>query len=441
MRFSHHVIFAALIILVVSGCGEAPKTDAELQDEIEKELALIKEKGELASLDDFVACDVPDEKNAFFYYEKATGAREKLQDELSEEEFYELWSLQENYTEHPEKTEYIQAFAPIYDLIDKGAHAPESCIKRDYKAEIENTETESVIYSHYRSFARMCCHRAFTHALEGETQQAARWINNSFELSRDLMGHPDFVTPMVSSVINAITNLGLQSVLQKTDLSDRELDAIAEALPSREEIDESYYLGLQGERVTYLAFLDKAYESTGEENMIVAGLDIKETVFDPEMHLAERLLLLQHYGAIIDAHNKPYFELQKEGFFDNDPVIPEKYQFCKQLEGARQIIYFLRDGNVAHADLARLALSAEKYENAHGKYPESLEEIKPYYPEEKLPVDPFTGKDYIYKKLPDGYKIYSLGLNMKDDGGIGPTPQEDIVFEVVKPDGAVSSSN
>lgn len=36
---------------------------------------------------------------------------------------------------------------------------------------------------------------------------------------------------------------------------------------------------------------------------------------------------------------------------------------------------------------------------------------------ESLPLDPFTGKDFLYKHDEIGYMVYSVGDDQKDDGG------------------------
>lgn len=36
---------------------------------------------------------------------------------------------------------------------------------------------------------------------------------------------------------------------------------------------------------------------------------------------------------------------------------------------------------------------------------------------DEVGVDPFNGKPMIIKKLPQGWLVYSVGLNLKDDGG------------------------
>ena len=36
-----------------------------------------------------------------------------------------------------------------------------------------------------------------------------------------------------------------------------------------------------------------------------------------------------------------------------------------------------------------------------------------------IPIDPFTGHPFIYKKQDSGFIVYSIGNNLKDEGGRG----------------------
>lgn len=73
---------------------------------------------------------------------------------------------------------------------------------------------------------------------------------------------------------------------------------------------------------------------------------------------------------------------------------------------------------LAHARiiLARFALACELFRSARGQYPERLEELAPEFLPE-IPPDPFTGKPFVYKRKGKGFIVYSVGENLKDDGG------------------------
>jgi len=62
------------------------------------------------------------------------------------------------------------------------------------------------------------------------------------------------------------------------------------------------------------------------------------------------------------------------------------------------------------------ALGCERYRLAHGKWPTTLDAIVPQYLS-AVPLDPFSGQPLLYRLLPDGVAIYSVGANGVDDQG------------------------
>ena len=73
------------------------------------------------------------------------------------------------------------------------------------------------------------------------------------------------------------------------------------------------------------------------------------------------------------------------------------------------------DSDLAALQLARLGLAAELYRQAHGQYPAKLDDLAAFT---TIPVDPFTGKAFVYRREGAGFKLYSLGPNQQDDGGV-----------------------
>jgi hypothetical protein len=61
-------------------------------------------------------------------------------------------------------------------------------------------------------------------------------------------------------------------------------------------------------------------------------------------------------------------------------------------------------------------VAAERYRRAQGKWPESLERLRPGFLSE-VPLDPYDGRPLRYKRLADGVVAYSVGPDGTDDGG------------------------
>lgn len=91
----------------------------------------------------------------------------------------------------------------------------------------------------------------------------------------------------------------------------------------------------------------------------------------------------------------------------------------------------------AHCRCIVAALAAERYRVDNGSLPSNWEQLVPRYLPRSL-LDPFTGKPLIFKTLPDGLMIYSVGYNGVDDGGkIFPADKQfngDIGYRLWKPD-------
>jgi hypothetical protein len=83
-------------------------------------------------------------------------------------------------------------------------------------------------------------------------------------------------------------------------------------------------------------------------------------------------------------------------------------------------------------DQVGFALTA--YAAAHGTYPKELKELAPDYIAQ-VPPDPFTEQHLHYAVRPDGFLLYSVGSNGKDDGGAATGQKDsndDIAIRVVK---------
>jgi hypothetical protein len=63
------------------------------------------------------------------------------------------------------------------------------------------------------------------------------------------------------------------------------------------------------------------------------------------------------------------------------------------------------------------ALALRLYRKENGRYPENLQQLVPKYLP-SVPIDPYDGKPLRYRKLQKGFKVWSVGGNRKDDGGV-----------------------
>jgi hypothetical protein len=115
----------------------------------------------------------------------------------------------------------------------------------------------------------------------------------------------------------------------------------------------------------------------------------------------------------------PYF-MQRE-LLKTDPAFsgdaPWYFKLTGFLDGGAYGTIFLKGAQLEATFLAsRTGLACRLYKSRNGSYPENLKALVPAILKE-VPTDPFTGKPLVYRREGEGFIVYSLGSNLKDDGG------------------------
>ena len=70
---------------------------------------------------------------------------------------------------------------------------------------------------------------------------------------------------------------------------------------------------------------------------------------------------------------------------------------------------------------ALVVCALERWNLAHGQYPETLDALVPQFAE-KIPHDLIGGRPLIYRRVDQKFLLYSVGWNRRDDGGVTPPP-------------------
>lgn len=80
--------------------------------------------------------------------------------------------------------------------------------------------------------------------------------------------------------------------------------------------------------------------------------------------------------------------------------------------------------------LVQTAVALERSRKAHGKLPAKLADLEPRFLK-RVPTDLFSGKPFHYKPSKDGFLLYSVGPNERNEGGKSPDPE---TFDNDQPD-------
>ncbi|MCH8922976.1 MAG: hypothetical protein IIA67_07490 [Planctomycetes bacterium] len=81
------------------------------------------------------------------------------------------------------------------------------------------------------------------------------------------------------------------------------------------------------------------------------------------------------------------------------------------------------DQATARREMTRVAFVLAAYKADNGSYPATLADLSPKYLAE-VPPDIFSDGDFQYETTDDGYRLWSVGPNGVDDGGMGPDVED-----------------
>ncbi len=85
-------------------------------------------------------------------------------------------------------------------------------------------------------------------------------------------------------------------------------------------------------------------------------------------------------------------------------------------------------GGVCEHSALRLDVALRRYRLDHAAYPEDLGALVPDYIEE-LPVDPYSGGQFHYRRAGDGWSLHAVGPDQEDDGGVHD-PEDEALDDV-----------
>jgi len=295
-----------------------------------------------------------------------------------------------------------------------------------------------------RSGIRALSARAMWHLGEGRDVECWQDVLACHRLARLVAQGNTLVEQLVGIAIDGMACRGTITLLHhgelKSDLT-QQIFADLNSLPSVSSMARSLD---QGERLTFLDAVIRMSDGEVEGQELVGGVGgplqaVSFVAIDWNLILREGNRWYDRFVAAmqIDSHEERRAELQK---IDSDLLqlsssTNSPGMILGSIISRRQRSRFLANvflslflpsleaathaedrGNVL-SELTRAAAALAVYRAEHSEYPEELAALAPEILSE-LPVDLYSGKQFIYERKDDGgYLLYSVFENGIDDGG------------------------
>lgn len=436
------VLAAAAALLLIRRQDVARKREtarrvAAAKDDIARQVAEIRARGEPTSLVEAAPPPAPDAENAAVIFEKvfavmaANEARENSDPAIRDwcEVLYD-----DGEPFEPHKTELVNVlalYAEAMRLAREAMKRPRCRFDLDYAA------GPAMLMPHLarlRHLARLFWGEALLKAHNGLPGEAAASMGNMFGLARAFDEEPSIISKLLEIAINGIGLKALKRIEREAPLSDparREVLKHLGKLEARGPVTK----GLVGERGAFHGYM-QTLMSEGR----IPGIDDPDLQrameSNPHMFVEDNARLVREMTKAIDASRLPPWKaLLKFKLIETrlGSFSPEEAPLSAQLFPALCAAHLRGVRLTAKRDVAVIGLACKLYKSRHGRYPDKLDALAPEFLKE-LPPDPFTGKPFVYRREGEGdaagFVVYSVGDNLTDDGGAGRSEgKDDIAWE------------
>lgn len=286
---------------------------------------------------------------------------------------------------------------------------------------------------------------AIVHAEANDGLNAANYVRVALALTRSLEAEPVLFSQVVRAMSVSVAVGALEQTINRSTLPSESLSELSRAFQHIEAVDargDGFNRGLVAQRLASAALLRTPEKLL--QFVAAPGMDVPADQRDRMVARLQKAGKLTEEERFFEATFEQLLAARKEPLPARLNVESFIQQASAQAAGKKlAIIDWMLSGlkgpaqeaeSLASARLGLTAVALEQFRAAHeNRFPANLSELTPTYLS-AVPADPFDGQPLRYQTKASGYVLYSIGPDLKDDGGERKTAKTgDILFEVVTP--------
>jgi hypothetical protein len=386
---------------------------------LNRELAAIRNQGAPLTMSELASPPIPDERNAASLYRRA---------------FKSLTSTGAGFPidiSQPSRN-FLQKNQESIALVRQAAARPECSFP------VKWDEGVFALFPHLaemRNLARLMATQAVQESRDGRLELALRDIQVIFRMSGHGSEGPVLIDALVSRAIESIAYQALAEVLKTNRISVQQARQIAAQLPHRD-WQSVLARALRGERAMGLWSFEALRRNRVNvaELIQLSGGDYSSRESSPLLHLVSLPLLL-FWSPLLKFDEVYYLRLMQRNInrlpttlaAAPSRLIPDPGQ--QEVEALPLYAFLTRTNFPVYSriwtqsknaeverGLAEAALAIAAYRSSMGQYPARLKDAEVRWGS-TLPLDPYSGHPFIYRREADSFTLYSVGEDQRDDGG------------------------
>ena len=385
----------------------------------------------LAELDDWYP-RVPDEQNAALIYTNAFARMVYVSPEDNNPDRRQIADIKlpqrgQNLStaDAAELAAMIASNAPALQLLYSAPNLTNSRYPIDLKLGFQTLLPD---LARVKGAVRLLAAEAAWHMANGERAKCAGSLQAAVKVASSLNAEPLLISQLVRFAAWSIIVSQLEHVLNATNFSTGEIISLQAALADAEQ-PAGAARALAGERTTGLAIFDDpkmrplifgSGQPTGN-----GGTDLKTRALLSALLVCgifanDRSYYLESMTTNVDAVSLPYparFRAAQQAGAAFATTPSRFYIFSRMLLPALGKFHLRDAEHATRVRVAQTVLAIERYGLAHTNVlPASLDLLVPEYLP-SVPDDPCSGEKLRFKRLENGYVVYGVGPDGRDDGG------------------------
>jgi len=289
--------------------------------------------------------------------------------------------------------------------------------------------------SDLKTLARILAAKACLEGEAGRPEAAWDLVQALAKMADGLRTEPTIMSQLVRMALNGLSCATIQKLGSTTLPDNQQYDSLMSFLDTLDDL-RPLVLAVDGERLLmgeWLFTLPKGelYKELGQvfsEDYwpeIVHRLVFLRITFKP-FFLGDHAAYLQLMRKYAQFFEQPFSADRRDNLEKEWLAVPKRYLLTRSLTPAIGRIKEIHCRMVANVRITRTGLALLRYRETHGSLPETLDALGL-----GDVSDPFTGKPLLYHSDGKGFIVYSVGEDLKDNGGSPRQPKRHTDFDIV----------
>jgi hypothetical protein len=316
-----------------------------------------------------------------------------------------------------------------------------------WKRQAKNNAVMAVLMpelANVRKIAKMMVWQAKLKAYGGHIEEAFDDLLACYRAGTHFKGPRTLIEQLVGTAIQAMAVINVRTILHNQKVNSQLLKNFQAKFEDL--IDKNtYVMNYKVERFCMMDFIQRCYTDNGRGSGhlipsqllefwgVTANSNVEKPLEEAFLTLAiigigaNRREMSQEFekmdGTAEEWAAKTPWQLHKEnvdlkmGFDKWSSFKRVKYWPVYMLMPAMAKVNTIAYRTKADTYATLTIIATLRYEQDKGSYPSTLDDLIQAGYLKQLPMDPWSDKPLVYKRTADGFMLYSVGSNFKDDGG------------------------